>query len=129
MSLNKEEILKNYLSLADSLYILLLSENKQLRDSQELPNDFLLQKQTLLNQFNDATNNLNLINNTQKTEGIHSNDLIKASQQKTMKILLLQRENEQLLHKNTFNNQSNLTTLPPSKRSALAAYSQNPNNS
>lgn len=120
--LPREEILQEHLTICDELYALMLEEGKLLRCDGTISEENAVFKKRLLSRLNASVKQLKKINEEPKVEGIRLNELIKATQKKTMKILLLDRENEQLLLKQDFEKQKELTSMPASKRSALAAY-------
>jgi len=115
--------LQNYLDLCKEVYNILLKENTLLKTSKEALDEALLQsKKDLLDQLSASIDGLKDINKQPRVEGIHRNQLIKSCQRFIMKILMLNRENEQLVYKKDFNEKKELFTLPPSKLAALEAY-------
>ena len=95
------------------MHAFLIKENTILQEKgNTFDQDFIETKKSLLARLNESLKGLKQINEEPPVEGIKRRELIKAAQNKMMKILLLDRENEQLMLKNDFKEKQDLTSMP-----------------
>ena len=97
--MSADEILTAHLELCEDTYQILSEENHLLqRKDVGFGEDFISRKTDLLKRLDSSLQALKNLNANPMTKSEHTNSLIKKGQQKLMKILLLDRENERLLN-------------------------------
>ncbi len=92
--MNLLDTLTQHLELCDAVYALLLEENSILRQTQEAPPQFLLDKKEAL--LPALKSSVTALKGAQAGSSAYKSQ-IEAAQKKSMKIFHLSRENEQLL--------------------------------
>ena len=125
MTQDHETALKKYLDLCNEAYDLLLEENRTLKKDTSLSDAFLQKKQELLKRLQSITAVLKSLSHPEAGPTQRARELSTSVQNKLMKVLLLDRENEQLLLKGAMNGAEPLTERPRSAATIETVYLRN----
>lgn len=92
-----EEIVEYQAWIADEALVLLTEENRILKEGRQQDNDFLERKRDLLARLEVAVENVASLNQQGISLGEAGNKLIDSAQNRIMKVLMLDKENERLM--------------------------------
>jgi len=96
--IDTDTILLEHKSLCTESYELLLQENNCLRNKGELPGvDLFQRKRSLIGQLDESAQALRHINQQKLALSKRSSELVQEARNLSLRILLLDRDNEQLL--------------------------------
>ena len=120
-----EDILKEHFDLTSEVLELLQNENKILKSPDgELDSSFNDYKTNLFQRLQKSIQSLKSLTQEAPIEGLHSKEIIRATEKKLMKIFLLDRENESLLLQHGYQKQTHLNFKAVPKSKASQTYSK-----
>jgi hypothetical protein len=97
-----DDVIQAHLDLCEKVYNLLVEENRILKTTESPPPaDFLSKKEELLPQLDESLSRLKILKPELLSPFGTTRDLIKKAQNKLLKILYLDKENEELLLRNS----------------------------